>query len=61
MLHRLKTNIKKIAPGRQIELFAMIIGLTVDIITLLSFIRVISIPPDSTNFYINSQEFLVCR
>lgn len=59
MLHRLKTNIKKIVPSRQIELFEMIIGLIVDVITLLSFIRVISIPPDSANFYINSQEFLV--
>ncbi len=56
---KIRDDISKIALGRKIEVIAMLIGLTVDVITLLSFIGILVTPPSSPNFYVNSQEFLV--
>ena len=58
-IERLKVAIKQIPVKRWIELGAWLIGLTVDVITLFSFIGLVNTPKDSPLFYINSQEFLV--
>lgn len=59
LISNLIERIKRISFSRQIEIIAMLIGLTVDVITLLSYIGAINTPPDSPNFYVNSQDFLV--
>ena len=52
-------KIKEIKPGLWIQTAALLVGLFVDVITLISFFGVVHTPPTSSNYYANNQEYLV--
>ncbi|MBT3323494.1 MAG: hypothetical protein HN392_14505 [Anaerolineae bacterium] len=56
---KIKTSLSKVSVKRWIELIAMLIGLFVDVVALLSFISFVNTPKESPLFYVSSQEFLV--
>ena len=59
LIERLKRPFSKISYKQWIEFIAMLIGLFVDVVALLSYIGFVNTPKTSPLFYVNSQEFLV--
>lgn len=58
-ISRIKDMLGKIPVKRWIEFVAWLIGFTVDVIALFSFIGLVNTPKESPLFYVNSQDFLV--